>query len=343
MDILRLKSYFPIYKAGDKLCVGINGTNRFVENDYSVKNNVDVQNLLELKYTEAEVKEIPMLNELFRKEMLEPATNVLRTRNELFFQYLDIPFLPPHILRSNILIFGAGAAGATLALLLAQFGFLNLIVVDDDIVEVSDVEKTVVYRHEDIGTSKVIALARILQKNYGAAVRIFEECPSSEIALSKIIEASQASLVIKACDPDLNFRVILNKICFDAQIPHLHLSYAFERINLGPFYIPGTTCCDNSFNTHVKTSYGEHNDFSNHQKLFTHYTIHPSISFNINILASLALKEIVFFFAQKHEYVLSINQIVFFHPLTMQGAAIQLKCCETCPYAVSNSIISSRH
>lgn len=346
MKKFRLKIFYPIYRAGDKLCIGLVGTNHFVECDYSTTTTTPIiQNLLEYGYTLEVIKQIPLLNELLQKDMLEHPIEMPRTRNELFFQYLNIPFLSANTLNSRILILGAGAAGATTALLLAQFGFTNLFVVDNDVVEVSDIQKTVVYRQEHIGQTKVTALARILRENYNTDVRTFEQNPKTEGDLQKIFEESQPILVVKACDPDLDFRVFLNKICFDVKIPHIHLSYAFERINLGPFYIPGTTCCDNSFNAYVQTAHGEYNNFLKHQKLFSSSTTHPSISFNINLLANFALKEILFFFAQKHEYVQTIGQIIFFYPLTMQGTSIQLKCQEACPFSFMNECqkIPSHH
>lgn len=338
MELLQLKKFYPVYKADDKLCIGVVGTNQFVECDYSITTNVLViQNLLEYGCTVEMLQRLPLLNEFLQKDMLQPLAVKPKSRSELFFQYLNIPFLTSDTLDSQILILGAGAAGATLAFLLAQFGFTNLFIVDDDIVESSDIEKTVVYRQEHIGKSKVAALEHILRENYNTDVRFLEQCPMTEFDLQKIIDDAQPKIVVKACDPDLIFRAVLNKICFTAKIPHLHLSYAFDRINIGPFYIPGITCCDNSFNQYVQNTHGEHNDFLKHQKLFPQYTVHPSISFNINLLANFGLKEILFFFAQKHEYMQTAGQVIFFYPLTMQGASIQLKCQETCPFSFMNN------
>ncbi len=132
MELLQLKKFYPVYKAGDKLCVGVVGTNQFVECDYSIATNVSViRNLLEHGYTVEMLQQIPLLNELSQKDMLQPLAIMPKSRSELFFQYLNIPFLTSDTLDSQILILGAGAAGATLAFLLAQFGFTNLFIVDN--------------------------------------------------------------------------------------------------------------------------------------------------------------------------------------------------------------------
>jgi hypothetical protein len=94
------------------------------------------------------------------------------------------------------------------------------------------------------------------------------------------------------------------------------MSYALERLNIGPLFIPGTTASDSEIEKISINNLGKHFSFLNHKKLFSNYTIHPSISFNINILSSLVLKEIIFYLLGMHEYSLTINKEVFFVPLT---------------------------
>jgi hypothetical protein len=130
MEKLQLKPYLPIYQAGNTLCIGIVGTNYFIEYESPDSEILSIiHNLLEYKYHIDDAQNIPLLMNLLQKGMVSTEVKTNFTRNELFFQYLDIPFLPKVTLESRILIFGVGAAGATLAFLLAQFGFSNLIVV----------------------------------------------------------------------------------------------------------------------------------------------------------------------------------------------------------------------
>ena len=94
------------------------------------------------------------------------------------------------------------------------------------------------------------------------------------------------------------------------------MSYAFERVNIGPLFIPGKTESDSEIEKITTKNLGKQFSFLNHKKLFTDYTIHPSISFNINILAGLVLKETIFYLLGKFEYSHTINREVFFTPLT---------------------------
>jgi hypothetical protein len=95
------------------------------------------------------------------------------------------------------------------------------------------------------------------------------------------------------------------------------MSYSFERVNVGPWFIPGITSSDKEIENINIRLFGKHFAFLKHKKLFTDYTVHPSVSFNINILASLALKEIIFYLINAHDFALSIDREVFFNPLNL--------------------------
>jgi len=254
-------------------------------------------------------------------------------RSKLFFDYLEINYPSELDFNSKILIFGSGAGGSTIAYLLAQFGFKNLCIIDKDVVNESDVKKTLIFRKDQIGKSKVLSLNETIRTNFDINIVSIEKCVVQKDEMDEIITREEPCLIIKACDPDLNFRVFLNEICFLKKIPFIHMSYSFEKLTVGPFFIPGKTSCDESINNLNKEELGEDFDFSNTHKLFTDYITHPSISFNINILASLVLKDIVFFFSKNIDLVKSLNALVYFFPITMQSYKYTLECpdnCKTC-------------
>lgn len=94
------------------------------------------------------------------------------------------------------------------------------------------------------------------------------------------------------------------------------MAYSYEKIIIGPLFVPKYTESDIILEKELK-KYGDHYSFRNHFKLFDDFTIHPSISFNINILASLILKEVIFFLMNRLDYVLSYNTEAIFFPLSM--------------------------
>lgn len=137
-------------------------------------------------------------------------------------------------------------------------------------------------------------------------------------------------MVVQACDPNHGFRTNLNKICFKIEVPYFIIAYSFEYLKIGPLYIPGFTSCDNAMNAYIKKEHGEHYSFHEHERLFSKSLTHPSISFNINILSSLALKEIIFFLSKQYEYCFSIGRLMYFNPLSLYYTYLNLECDESC-------------
>ncbi|MEM1325088.1 MAG: molybdopterin-synthase adenylyltransferase MoeB [Bacteroidota bacterium] len=65
--------------------------------------------------------------------------------------------------RARVLVVGAGGLGSPVLLYLAAAGVGHIGIVDDDVVDVTNLQRQVLYTHEDIGTLKVDAAKRRLQ------------------------------------------------------------------------------------------------------------------------------------------------------------------------------------
>ncbi len=321
--MLYLKKYLPIYRIGQYIDIGNVGTNNFIQLDYCSEILVLLDQLVSHGIEAENIISNVLYEKLHSKGLLKNYESSISDekslRNMLYMDFLKIdPKDFENMLDKRILIFGAGAAGGIIAYLLVQFGYMNITVVDDDIVKMSDVYKTVIYRRQDIENQKVIALKRNIEENFDISIKTIISSPKSYEEIFSVIEDERPDLIIKACDPDLSFRYYLDKICFNKGIPFIYMSYSFDRINIGPFFVPGLTKSDKDLEKYFTKTSGKDYTYLNHQKLFSNSTIHPSISFNINILANIILKEIVFFHLKKFEYVFSLNREVFFYPLTMK-------------------------
>lgn len=280
-----------------------------------------------------DIRKNQMYAEMYQKEMLvdfDEYKDNFNNRNKLFFNFKKQRYISKKKLNSIILIFGAGAAGSTIAILLAQFGFNNIVVVDDDIVQQSDIEKTMVFRKEHFDRKKIDCIREIIYDNFSHDTQTLFNRPNSKREINEVVARCKPDLVIKACDPSLGFRINLNEICFQNNIPFIQMSYSFDRINIGPFFIPGITSCDNYFNDFVKKQKGKEYDFLNHEKLFSDYTVHPSTSFNINILSNFVFVELMFFFMDKYEFVKSLSRIIFYYPLMMKFYSQKVQCVKSC-------------
>ncbi len=318
-----LKNYYPVYKIGPFIDIGIVGSAKFLQIDYCEQNIRLVRRALSEGFTKEEIMLRVELAELLEKGLIGEfqtySTLSISERHANFFEFLGIEWKDlEEFKEKKILIFGSGAAGATITYLLAQFGYRRIFVVDSDIVEMSDINKTLIFRQPDIKRIKVSALRHCIEQNFGFNIEDIALSPNTLIEISDIIENVAPDLVIKACDPDLSFRYHLNQICFDKMIPFVHMSYSFERLNIGPFFVPGLTKSDNVIDHNFTMMCGKEYTFHNHKKLFSDLLCHPSTSFNINILAAIILKEIIFFHLNRYEYVFSLNREVYFFPLSMK-------------------------
>lgn len=308
---------------GSLIDIGIFGTENFVQIDYNHQNLAIIQQALTQGFQTLEVKSTPLLQKLLTAGLLTEFQNCVECpismRHKNFMDFLGINNEKiSEGIQKKILVFGAGAAGATITYLLAQYGYQHIYLIDDDCVEISDIEKTLIYKKGDIGKLKIDVLSMYLLENFG--LNIVTKCcsPISKDELLRLINSIQPDLIIKACDPDLSFRYYLNEICFLKSIPFVYMSYSYERINIGPFFVPGLTGSDIDLENNFRQICGPQYNYLNHKKIYPNLLIHPSTSFNINILGGIILKEIIFFHLNHYEYVFSLNREVFFFPLSMR-------------------------
>ena len=332
-----LKRFIPIYKTANIICMGFaQKTGEYIEIAYNNDNIASIKALLESGITEENLG-----NPLYK---LISACNFLETtyrgkndeinRGNLFLNYLDVE--NPHLLKDKrILVFGAGAGGNTLIYMLAQFGIKNIMAIDYDIVSESDIFRVSIFDKSDVGRYKVDALKDRISRNFDISISTLVDGFTEYDKLLKVVTEFNPDFIVKACDPSSIFRVNLNKICFERQIPFFMMAYSFESLNIGPLYVPCFTSCDESLNILQKKSYGEHYDFKDDKRLFSDLILHPSISFNINMLASFAFKEIIMFLSSKYEYCFSIGRLIEFNPLSLDFHSFDAICDSSCTICTS--------
>jgi molybdopterin/thiamine biosynthesis adenylyltransferase/rhodanese-related sulfurtransferase len=114
------------------------------------------------------------------------------------------------LLKSSVLLIGAGGLGSPLALYLAAAGVGRLGVMDFDVVDVSNLQRQIMHRTQDVGTPKARSAKRAIgDLNPGCQVEIYEEGLTSANALQII---AKYDLVIDGTD---NFptRYLVNDAC----------------------------------------------------------------------------------------------------------------------------------
>lgn len=120
------------------------------------------------------------------------------------------------LLRSKILVIGAGGLGSPALLYLAAAGVGNIGVIDDDVVELSNLQRQVIHNYKNLGEKKVkSAKEKILALNEDVNLEIYEIRANPE-TLRKIVP--NYDFILDATD---NFptRFIINEICHELHKP----------------------------------------------------------------------------------------------------------------------------
>lgn len=147
--------------------------------------------------------------------------------------------------KSRIAVLGVGGLGGWSALNLACVGVGEMLLLDFDRVELSNLNRQVLFGESDIGRYKAVAAAeRIKAFNSSIDVEPRVRRLDSEEAIAETIAGYD--LVIDACDwPAHDIERWINSACFAARIPFIAMSHFPPIARVGPLYVPGVTGCFN--------------------------------------------------------------------------------------------------
>jgi molybdopterin/thiamine biosynthesis adenylyltransferase len=144
---------------------------------------------------------------------------------------------------ATVCLLGVGGLGSWVALALGCSGIGRMIGVDSDRLELSNLNRQVLYRESDIGELKARAAEKTLtgldsRLDYVPVVRQLD----SVEAVSEVIQG--ADVVVTTVDwPPHAISQWVDKACFAAGIPYVSMSQHPPKTRIGPTYIPGKTGC----------------------------------------------------------------------------------------------------
>lgn len=117
---------------------------------------------------------------------------------------------------ARMLIIGLGGLGSPLAMYLAAAGVGELVLIDDDNVDLSNLQRQIAHSTDDIGLPKVESAQRRLHAlNPECTITCINKRLDSEALL---LQASQADVVIDACD-NFETRFMINAACVQSRTP----------------------------------------------------------------------------------------------------------------------------
>ena len=120
------------------------------------------------------------------------------------------------LLRSKVLIVGAGGLGSPLALYLAAAGIGTIGIIDDDVVDLSNLQRQIAHGTADIGTEKVKSAAKAIAR-LNPDVRVIDHGERLNVANAAAI-IGDYDLITDGTD-NFETRFLLNDACYFAGKP----------------------------------------------------------------------------------------------------------------------------
>jgi bacteriocin biosynthesis cyclodehydratase domain-containing protein len=144
---------------------------------------------------------------------------------------------------AKVAVLGVGGLGGWAAWALACIGIGELRLIDGDRVEISNLNRQILYTEADLGLLKVeCAAARLRAFDSAARITATARRLESEEEIAEFIAGTD--FVVDAADwPGHLIERWCNAACFKAGIPYITMSHFPPVARVGPLYVPGRTGC----------------------------------------------------------------------------------------------------
>jgi bacteriocin biosynthesis cyclodehydratase domain-containing protein len=156
---------------------------------------------------------------------------------------------------ATVTIVGVGGLGTWSATGLACAGVGHLVLVDDDTVELSNLNRQVLYRRSDVGRPKVEVAAEALAAfNPGLRLTAHRERVDSAAVAASVVEG--ADFVVETGDwPPYELSRWLDAACWERGVPRIQAAQFPPRVRIGPTFVPGSTGCFECLERAVRQEY----------------------------------------------------------------------------------------
>jgi bacteriocin biosynthesis cyclodehydratase domain-containing protein len=144
---------------------------------------------------------------------------------------------------ARVVVIGLGGLGAWALWALAAAGVGELVGVDGDEVELSNLNRQTLYRERDLGERKALAAARTLAEFTSAiSFEAIDRRLESRSDVAAVVDG--ADFVVEAADwPPYRLSRWINSCCAEAGVPHIGASQFPPLVRVGPTFVPGRAGC----------------------------------------------------------------------------------------------------
>ncbi len=123
------------------------------------------------------------------------------------------------LLRSRVVIVGAGGLGCSAAAFLASSGVGHVCLIDDDVVDLTNLQRQIAHTTSRVGQSKVSSLADFIQSiNSNVCTHQYPQKCTSEL-LGKLLSTDGGVQVVLDCTDNFETRHMINAVCAAHKTP----------------------------------------------------------------------------------------------------------------------------
>ncbi|MGN6274737.1 MAG: TOMM precursor leader peptide-binding protein [Solirubrobacterales bacterium] len=204
---------------------------------------------------EREVLEDAADDELVPPEELERFDRQLRYFSDVAPSGLTPSTCQERLRNAKVAVLGVGGLGGWAAWAIACVGVGEMWLIDGDRVEISNLNRQILYTKAEIGELKVERAAERLRAFYPEmTVRTAARRLESEAHLAEFVAGSD--VVVDAADwPAHDIERWCNAACFAAGIPYITMSHFPPIARVGPLFVPGKTGCYSCQQAHFRREY----------------------------------------------------------------------------------------
>jgi bacteriocin biosynthesis cyclodehydratase domain-containing protein len=195
----------------------------------------------------SQLQELEVVEDAADDDLLPPGELARFDRQLRYFSDIGGELTPSQcqqrLREARVAVLGVGGLGGWAAWALACCGVGEMWLVDGDRVEISNLNRQILYTEADVGLLKVeAAAARLRAFNSSARITATARRLESEVEIADFIDG--ADVVIDAADwPAHDIERWCNAACFEAGIPYITMSHFPPIARVGPLYVPGKTGC----------------------------------------------------------------------------------------------------
>ena len=198
-----------------------------------------------------------------------------------------------NIKNARVCIVGIGAVGSWIAANLVQYGVQNLVLIDNDVVDITNLHRQWGYVSEDVGKRKTVCLKKRLM-DMDESVKIEEINTFIKEGKLEEINLGEVDLIVDCADkPTVDETAVwIGEYCMKRNIPHIIAGgYNLHVSLIGQTIIPHKTACVKCFEKQLR----EHNELelANMKKLATPGRKIGSIGSMCSLSASFASLEAI--------------------------------------------------